>query len=127
MIDYLIVHSTSTEKGKNVDKREYKLLVSCDVVQLNGQLSRHEVEKSEHPTSEDNYKHIAYVGGIEDGNVTDTATWKQYDSLEHIVMYHLLYNQNLKVGCASLFFDTDSGLGVRQWLEDIGVKPKNIM
>ena len=127
MIDYLIIHSTSTERSKVVDKKEYNLLVSCDIVHFNGQLSQFKVEEPEHPTSDDNYKHVAYIGGLEDGNVTDTATWKQYDSLEHIVMYHLLYNQNLKVGCSSLFFDTDSGLRVRTWLEDIGVKPKNIM
>ena len=126
MIEYLIIHSTGTEKEYVPEKKEYNLSVSCDIVHFNGQLSRYKAE-SEHPSSNESYKHIAYIGGKLDGKASDTATWKQYDSLEHVVMYHLLYNQNLKVGCSSLFFDTSAGIDVRKWLEDIGVNLKNIM
>ena len=126
MIEYLIIHSTGTEKDYVPEKKEYNLLVSCDIVHYNGQLSRYKAS-SEHPSSNETYKHIAYIGGKTDGKAADTATWKQYDSLEHIVMYHLLYNQNLKVGSSSLFFDTDAGIRIRQWLVDIGVNKKNIM
>ncbi len=126
MIEYLIIHSTGTEKEYVPEKKEYNLSVSCDIVHFNGQLSRYKAE-SEHPSSNETYKHIAYIGGKLDGKASDTATWKQYDSLEHVVMYHLLYNQNLKVGCSSLFFDTSAGIDVRKWLEDIGVNLKNIM
>lgn len=126
MIEYLIIHSTGTEKEYVPEKKEYNLSVSCDIVHFNGQLSRYKAE-SEHPSSNESYKHIAYIGGKLDGKASDTATWKQYDSLEHVVMYHLLYNQNLKVGCSSLFFDTSAGIDVRKWLEDIGVNSKNIM
>lgn len=126
MIEYLIIHSTGTEKEYVPEKKEYNLSVSCDIVHFNGQLSRYKAE-SEHPSSNETYKHIAYIGGKLDGKASDTATWKQYDSLEHVVMYHLLYNQNLKVGCSSLFFDTSAGIDVRKWLKDIGVNAKNIM
>tara|TARA_B100001059_G_scaffold63820_1_gene59747 strand:+ start:18568 stop:18948 length:381 start_codon:yes stop_codon:yes gene_type:complete len=126
VIEYLIIHSTGTEKEYVPEKKEYNLSVSCDIVHFNGQLSRYKAE-SEHPSSNETYKHIAYIGGKLDGKASDTATWKQYDSLEHVVMYHLLYNQNLKVGCSSLFFDTSAGIDVRKWLEDIGVNLKNIM
>tara|TARA_R100001244_G_scaffold132307_1_gene108018 strand:- start:1481 stop:1870 length:390 start_codon:yes stop_codon:yes gene_type:complete len=124
--EYLIIHSTGTDKDYVPEKREYNLSVSCDIVHFNGQLSKFNRE-SEHPASQETYKHIAYIGGTLDGKPEDTATWKQYDSLEHIVMYHLLYNQNLKIACSSLFFDESSGLKVRQWLKDIGVNIKNIM
>jgi len=126
MIQYLIIHSTGTEKDYVPEKKEYNLSVSCDIVHFNGQLSKYKA-KTEHPSTNETYKHIAYIGGKIDGKVSDTATWKQYDSMEHIVMYHLLYNQNLKVGCSSLFFDNESGIKVRQWLSDIGVNKKNIM
>ena len=126
MIDYLIIHSTETEKDYVPEKKEYNLSVSCDVVHFNGQLSKYKsVEK--HPSTDESYKHVAYIGGKLDGKASDTATWKQYDSLEHIVMYHLLYNQNLKISCSSLFFDTKTGINVRSWLLDIGVNQKNIM
>ena len=126
MIEYLIIHSTGTAKDYVPEKKEYNLSVSCDIVHFNGQLSRYKTE-SEHPSNNESYKHIAYIGGKLDGKASDTATWKQYDSMEHIVMYHLLYNQNLKIGCSSLFFDTNAGINVRQWLKDIGVNDKNIM
>lgn len=126
MIEYLIIHSTGTAKDYVPEKKEYILSVSCDIVHFNGQLSRYKTE-SEHPSDNESYKHIAYIGGKLDGKASDTATWKQYDSMEHIVMYHLLYNQNLKIGCSSLFFDTNAGINVRQWLKDIGVNDKNIM
>jgi len=126
MIQYLIIHSTGTEKNYVPEKKEYNLSVSCDIVHFNGQLSKYKAE-TEHPSTNETYKHIAYIGGKIDGKVSDTATWKQYDSMEHIVMYHLLYNQNLKVGSSSLFFDNESGIKVRQWLSDIGVNKKNIM
>jgi len=126
MIEYLIIHSTGTEKDYVPEKKEYNLSVSCDVVHFNGQLSTYNAI-TEHPSSNETYKHIAYIGGKIDGKASDTATWKQYDSLEHIVMYHLLYNQHLKVGSSSLFFDTNTGINVRRWLEDIGVNKKNIM
>jgi len=126
MIQYLIIHSTGTEKDYVPEKKEYNLSVSCDIVHFNGQLSKYKA-KTEHPSTNETYKHIAYIGGKIDGKASDTATWKQYDSLEHIVMYHLLYNQNLKVGCSSLFFDTHAGIKIRQWLVDIGVNKKNIM
>jgi len=126
MIDYLIIHSTGTEKNTVPEKKQYNLSVSCDIVHLNGQISIYKA-KSEHPSSNETYKHIAYIGGKLDGKASDTATWKQYDSMEHIVMYHLLYNQNLKVGCSSLFFDQETGINIRQWLIDIGVNKKNIM
>jgi len=125
-IDYLIIHSTGTEKDYVPEKREYKLSVSCDIIHFNGQRSEFKT-KSEHPSKDETYKHVAYIGGIIDGKLSDTATWKQYDSLEHIVMYHLLYNQNLKIACSSLFFDESSGLKIRAWLKDIGVNKKNIM
>jgi len=126
VIEYLIIHSTGTAKDYVPEKKEYILSVSCDIVHFNGQLSRYKTE-SEHPSDNESYKHIAYIGGKLDGKASDTATWKQYDSMEHIVMYHLLYNQNLKIGCSSLFFDTNAGINVRQWLKDIGVNDKNIM
>jgi|TARA_R110000737_G_scaffold305143_1_gene312661 hypothetical protein len=126
MIQYLIIHSTGTEKDYVPEKKEYNLSVSCDIVHFNGQLSSYKAI-TEHPSSNETYQHIAYIGGKIDGKASDTATWKQYDSMEHIVMYHLLYNQNLKVGCSSLFFDNKAGLDVRRWLEDIGVNKKNIM
>jgi len=126
MIQYLIIHSTGTEKDYVPEKKEYNLCVSCDIVHFNGQLSKYKA-LTEHPSTNETYKHIAYIGGKLDGKASDTATWKQYDSMEHIVMYHLLYNQNLKVGSSSLFFDNESGIKVRQWLLDIGVNRKNIM
>ena len=126
MIEYLIIHSTGTAKDYVPEKKEYNLSVSCDIVHFNGQLSRYKTE-SEHPSDNESYKHIAYIGGKLDGKASDTATWKQYDSMEHIVMYHLLYNQNLKIGCSSLFFETNAGINVRQWLKDMGVNDKNIM
>ena len=126
MIDYLIIHSTGTEYKYVPEKKEYNLSVSCDIIHFNGQLSKYKTE-SAHPSNNKSYKHIAYIGGIKDGKAADTATWKQYDSLEHIVMYHLLYNQNLKIGCSSLFFNTNAGIDVRQWLRDMGVNNKNIM
>lgn len=126
MIEYLIIHSTGTAKDYVPEKKEYNLSVSCDIVHFNGQLSRYKTE-SEHPSNNESYKHIAYIGGKLDGKASDTATWKQYDSMEHIVMYHLLYNQNLKIGCSSLFFDTNAGINIRQWLKDMGVNEKNIM
>ena len=126
MIQYLIIHSTGTEKDYVPEKKEYNLSVSCDIVHFNGQLSSYKAI-TEHPSSNETYKHIAYIGGKIDGKASDTATWKQYDSMENIVMYHLLYNQNLKVGCSSLFFDVSAGIDVRRWLVDIGVNKKNIM
>ena len=126
-IEYLIIHSTGTEKGYVPGRKEYKLSVSCDIVHFNGQLSTFR-KKSEHPASEETYKHIAYIGGILDGKPADTATWKQYDTLEVIVMYHLLYNQQVKIGSSSVFFELESpGLNLKRWLKDIGVNDKNIM
>ena len=126
MIEYLIIHSTGTAKDYVPEKKEYILSVSCDIVHFNGQLSRYKVD-SQHPTNNNTYKHVAYIGGKLDGKAADTATWKQYDSLEHIVMCHLLYNQNLKIGGSSIFFSEKEGIKVRRWLEDIGVNKKNIM
>ena len=126
MIEYLIIHSTGTEDKRVPEKKEYNLSVSCDIVHFNGQLSGYKAD-TEHPSSEKNYKHIAYVGGKVEGKAADTATWKQYDSLEHIVMYHLLYNQHLKIGGANLFFDESPGINIKRWLKDLGVNEKNIM
>ena len=126
MIEYLIIHSTGTEKDYVPEKKEYNLTVSCDIIHFNGQLSRYKAGKNQPPTDE-SYKHIEYIGGKLDGKSSDTATWRQYDSMENIVMYHLLYNQNLKIGYSSLFFNTDAGIKVRRWLEDIGINKKNIM
>ena len=126
MIDYLIIHSTGTEHKHVPEKKEYILSVSCSVVHFNGQLSKYKA-KSEHPSTAENYKHIAYIGGKLDGKAADTATWKQYDSLEHIVMYHFLCNQNIKVGDASLYFKENTGIKLKQWLLDIGLNEKNIM
>ena len=127
MIEYLIIHSTGTEYKHVPEKKEYNLSVSCDIIHFNGQLSRYRAVESEHPTTCESYKHIAYIGGKLDGKVADTATWKQYDSLENIVMYHLLYNQHLKIGSASLYFNESPGIKIKQWLIDIGVSEKNIM
>ena len=126
MIEYLIIHSTGTEKEHVPEKKEYNLSVSCDIVHFNGQLSKYKAE-SEHPSTAETYKHIAYIGGLIDGKASDTATWKQYDSLENIIMYHFLYNQNLKVGESSLYFNESVGINLRQWLKDIGLNDKNIM
>jgi len=126
MIEYIVIHSTGTEKGYVPEKKEYNLTVSCDILHFNGQLSTYKAGKEHSPTDE-RYKHIAYIGGKIDGKSSDTATWKQYDSLENIVMFHLLYNQNLKIACSSIFFDEPSGLKIRAWLKDIGVNEKNIM
>ena len=127
MIEYLIIHSTGTEHKHVPNKEEYNLSVSCDIIHFNGQLSRYKAVKSQHPTNKETYKHIAYIGGLLDGKVADTATWKQYDSMEHIVMYHLLCNQHLKIACSSLFFEESPGIKMKQWLIDIGVNEKNIM
>tara|TARA_R100000951_G_scaffold38958_4_gene32878 strand:- start:1543 stop:1926 length:384 start_codon:yes stop_codon:yes gene_type:complete len=127
VIEYLIIHSTGTENKYVPEKKEYNLSVSCDVIHFNGQLSRYKAVKSEHPSIASNYKHIAYIGGMLDGKVADTATWKQYDTLEYIVMYHLLYNQNCKISASSLFFDENPGINIKKWLIDIGVNSKNIM
>jgi hypothetical protein len=126
-IEYLIIHSTETDKGYVPERKEYKLDVSCDIIHFNGQLSYFKKE-SEHPASKETYKHIAYIGGTLDGKPADTATWKQYDTLEHLVMTHLLYNQNLRIGSATMFFECGSpGIHLKQWLKDIGVNDKNIM
>lgn len=126
MIEYLIIHSTGTAKDYVPEKKEYNLSVSCDIVHFNGQLSKYKAD-TKHPASNKTYKHVAYIGGKLEGKASDTATWKQYDSLEHIVMYHLLYNQHLKIGGSSLFFDEKEGINVRRWLREIGVNEKNIM
>ena len=127
MIEYLIIHSTGTEYRNVPEKKEYNLSVSCDIIHYNGQLSRYNAVESEHPCTAITYKHIAYIGGMLNGKVADTATWKQYDSLENIVMYHLLYNQHLKIGSSSLYFNELPGIKIKQWLLDIGVNEKNIM
>jgi len=127
MIEYLIIHSTGTEKDYVPEKKEYNLSVSCDIVHFNGQLSTF-MKESEHPASEETYKHIAYIGGTLDGKPADTATWKQYDTLEIIVMHHLLYNQRLRIGTSSAFFELESpGINLKRWLKDIGVNDKNLM
>lgn len=128
MIEYLVIHSTGTEKNYVPEKKEYNLSVSCDIIHFNGQLSRYKAVESEHPSTNKSYKHIAYIGGLLEGKASDTATWKQYDTLEHIVMYHLLYNQHLKICASSLFFENESvGVNIKRWLKDIGVNEKNIM
>lgn len=125
-IEYLIIHSTETEKGYVPERREYNIDVPCDILHFNGKRSWFK-PKNIHPENKDTYKHVAYIGGVLNGKVTDTATWKQYDSLECIVMYHLLYNHNIKIACSSVFFEKSSGLKFKAWLKDIGVNKKNIM
>ena len=126
MIQHLVIHSTGTEKNYVPEKKEYDLQVSCDIIHFNGQISRYKSDIIS-PLNKEYYKHIAYIGGKIAGHFADTATWKQYDSLENIVMYHLLYNQNLKICSSSLFFEESTGINLKKWLVDIGVNSKNIM
>jgi len=126
VIEYLIIHSTGTESGYIPEKKEYVLSVSCDIIHYNGQLSKYK-SNSNHPSSKENYKHIAYVGGLLNNKPYDTATWRQYDSMEYIIMYHLLYNQHLKIGSSELFFNENSGIKLKSWLKGLNVNNKNIM
>jgi hypothetical protein len=125
MIQHLVIHSTGTEKNYVPEKKEYDLQVSCDIIHFNGQISRYKSDIIS-PLNKEYYKHIAYIGGKIAGHFADTATWKQYDSLENIVMYHLLYNQHIKISCCSVFFNKCAGIPVKKWLKDIGVNKKNI-
>jgi len=118
-IQILEISSTLTEEGKELSKKDLSQLEGTfDLINLNGSLT-----KINNSKNKDKSIKVCYVGGISG----DTRTYKQMDSLEVYVLYHLLQDPYLFITNASTFGGNECSFDVGKWLKEIGVNKRHYL
>ena len=122
-IQIVQISSTLTDCNKELSRSVVrKLRGNYDLLNLDGSITkiRNGINFNEH-------RHICYVGGLKDGSMKDTRTYKQMDALEIYVMYHVLMNFSTYITDANLFSEKSCMFDVEKWLKEIGVHKRHFL
>lgn len=145
---YLIIHSTHTQKGRDitvddvvrthVNELEFDNVAFHDMILRNGKIENLTAHnRGVVPSwglldiSKSKRRHVAYVGGLdEEGDYfLDSRTKQQKTSLEIYVKYFILRHPEVKI-CSytdvSKIALTNASFDVPKWLKSIGIKEINI-
>lgn len=139
-LNYLIIHSTNTKKNKCISNNLDKNSLYSDVINVDGNIISLLCNNKSNRTNNWNLiyndknidketRHIAYVGGInkENTHAKDTRTDEQKETLELYVKYMIKRHPDLIVaGYNQLKEKSSPAFEVGKWLQEIGVKKKNI-
>jgi len=139
-LKYLVIHSTDTREGRDINLIGYIKFLYSDVINIDGNITSFLSDKKNNRTKEWNLRynnkdidpvsrHIAYVGGAnaENTHAKDTRTEKQKETLEIYVKYMIKRHPELIVsGYNQLKGKSSPQFKVNKWLKKIGIDNKNI-
>ena len=122
-IQIVQISSTLTDCNKELSRSVVrKLRGNYDLLNLDGSIT-----KIRNGMNFNDHVHICYVGGLENGEMKDTRTYKQMDALEVYVMYHILMNPSTFVTDANFFGEKSCIFDVEAWLKEIGVHKRHFL
>jgi N-acetylmuramoyl-L-alanine amidase len=139
-LNYLIIHSTNTREGKNIEMKSNVDSLYSDVVDISGNIINLLSNSNSNRTYKWNLnydnkdvnnkaRHIAYMGGVnrENTHAKDTRTKEQKETLEIYIKYMIKRHPNIIIAGYNQFKDKSSpAFKVNEWLKNIGIKEKNI-
>jgi len=140
-LKYLIIHSTYTREGNDIEVNENTNHSYSDIIHLNGNIQSLLNNKSNNRTDSWDLKynnedintlsrHIAYVGGLNKDNTNskDTRTLEQEETLEVYVKYMIKRHPDIKIAGYNQFKEKFSpGFKVDKWLQEINISKENIL
>ena len=139
-LKYLIIHSTYTREGNDINMTAPMNYSYSDIIYINGNIESFLNNKKNRTDSWDLRhnnedinsvsRNIAYVGGLnkDNTNAKDTRTLEQKETLEIYVKYMIKRHPNIKIAGYNQFKEKSSpGFEVDKWLQQINIKEQNIL
>ena len=140
-LKYLIIHSTYTKEGDDIEINENTNHSYSDIIHTNGDIESllNNSRKNRTDSWDLRYnnkdintisRHIAYVGGLnkDNTNAKDTRTLEQKETLEIYIKYMIKRHPNLIIAGYNKFKEKSSpGFNVGKWLQEINVSKENIL
>jgi hypothetical protein len=135
----LIIHCTNTKVGENIPDKKIEEMYAQGynyIIKNDGSVNKLTSKYAECYYTDSDFSltnlggktlHIILQGGIDkDDMYKDTLTWKQWDSLEHFVMYHYNINKDINiVGYNEEFASTYPCFSVPNYLDTLGIVQLN--
>jgi hypothetical protein len=140
-LKYLIIHSTYTREGNDIEMNENTNHSYSDIIHTNGNIESLLNNNRKNRTDSWDLKynnedintlsrHIAYVGGLNKDNTNskDTRTLEQEETLEVYVKYMIKRHPDIKIAGYNQFKEKFSpGFKVDRWLQEINISKENIL
>ena len=140
-LKYLIIHSTYTKEGDDIEINENTNHSYSDIIHTNGDIESllNNSRKNRTDSWDLRYnnkdintisRHIAYVGGLNKDNTNskDTRTLEQEETLEVYVKYMIKRHPDIKIAGYNQFKEKFSpGFKVDKWLQEINISKENIL
>jgi len=140
-LKYLIIHSTYTREGNDIEMNENTNHSYSDIIHTNGNIESLLNNNRKNRTNSWDLKynnedintlsrHIAYVGGLNKDNTNskDTRTLEQEETLEVYVKYMIKRHPDIKIAGYNQFKEKFSpGFKVDKWLQEINISKENIL
>ena len=140
-LKYLIIHSTYTREGNDIEMNENTNHSYSDIIHANGNIESLLNNNRKNRTDSWDLKynnedintlsrHIAYVGGLNKDNTNskDTRTLEQEETLEVYVKYMIKRHPDIKIAGYNQFKEKFSpGFKVDKWLQEINISKENIL
>jgi hypothetical protein len=140
-LKYLIIHSTYTREGNDIEMNENTNHSYSDIIHTNGNIESLLNNNRKNRTDSWDLKynnedintlsrHIAYVGGLNKDNTNskDTRTLEQEETLEVYVKYMIKRHPDIKIAGYNQFKEKFSpGFKVDKWLHEINISKENIL
>jgi hypothetical protein len=140
-LKYLIIHSTYTREGNDIEMNENTNHSYSDIIHTNGNIESLLNNNRKNRTDSWDLKynnedintlsrHIAYVGGLNKDNTNskDTRTLEQEETLEVYVKYMIKRHPDIKIAGYNQFKEKFSpGFKVDKWLQEINISKENIL
>jgi N-acetylmuramoyl-L-alanine amidase len=140
-LKYLIIHSTYTKEGDDIEINENTNHSYSDIIHTNGDIESllNNSRKNRTDSWDLRYnnkdintisRHIAYVGGLnkDNTNAKDTRTLEQKETLEIYIKYMIKRHPNLIIAGYNQFKEKSSpGFNVGKWLQEINISKENIL
>tara|TARA_R110000824_G_scaffold394044_1_gene593602 strand:+ start:221 stop:619 length:399 start_codon:yes stop_codon:yes gene_type:complete len=113
-----------TENKSDLDPKLKSLPGDWELINTDGSLSN---ITNPYTEKDDDIIKLAYIKSLKQNNL-DNRTYKQVDSMEAYIKYHLLKNPGMYVCDVNLFYDELMvGFNIENLVAEMGVDRKNIM
>ena len=124
---YLIIASVqATKDNSELAEKINSLPGSWDIINLNGTLTSVNNDIFNENICGEDVIRLAYIKTLKDCH-KDNRTYRQVDSMEVYIKYHILKNPYLYVADANNFSKMEMGFDINSVVEELGVSKKNIL
>ena len=124
---YLVIASVQATKNNfDLVNKLKKIPGDWDVINLDGSLTSIDNPKNNETICDENIIRLAYVKQVKEAD-RDNRTYKQVDSMEAYVKYHILKNPFLYISDANNFSEMEMGFDIDDIYAEFGISKNNLL